>query len=73
LAGTLTWNSFGLLKALPSYTFTNRSSELNVPAVKVVCASCAAVSAKVVPAAFQNCVLRTTIYRRVHLQWSVGD
>jgi uncharacterized protein YecT (DUF1311 family) len=23
--------------------------------------------------AFQNCVLRTTIYRRVHLRWSVGD
>jgi uncharacterized protein YecT (DUF1311 family) len=22
---------------------------------------------------FQNCVLRTTIYRRVHLRWSVGD
>jgi uncharacterized protein YecT (DUF1311 family) len=22
---------------------------------------------------FQNCVLRTTIYRRVHLHWSVGD
>jgi uncharacterized protein YecT (DUF1311 family) len=23
--------------------------------------------------AFQNCILRTTIYRRVHLHWSVGD
>jgi uncharacterized protein YecT (DUF1311 family) len=23
--------------------------------------------------AFQNCLLRTTIYRRVHLRWSVGD
>jgi uncharacterized protein YecT (DUF1311 family) len=23
--------------------------------------------------AFQNCVLRTTFYRRVHLWWSVGD
>ena len=34
-AGTLTWNSFGPLKRLPSQTFTNRSSELAVPAVKV--------------------------------------
>ena len=50
-AGTLTWNSFGPLKALPSQAFTNRSSEVTVPAVKVVCASCAAVTAKVVPAA----------------------
>jgi uncharacterized protein YecT (DUF1311 family) len=23
--------------------------------------------------AFQNCVLRTTIYRRVHLRWLIGD
>jgi uncharacterized protein YecT (DUF1311 family) len=23
--------------------------------------------------AFQNCLLRTTIYRRVHVRWSVGD
>jgi uncharacterized protein YecT (DUF1311 family) len=23
--------------------------------------------------AFQNCVLRTTIYRRLHLRWSIGD
>jgi uncharacterized protein YecT (DUF1311 family) len=23
--------------------------------------------------ALQNCLLRTTIYRRVHLRWSVGD
>src|SRR3954467_3005708 len=34
-AGTLTWNSFGPLKRLPSQTFTNRSPELDVPAVQV--------------------------------------
>ena len=46
-----TWNSFGPLKRLPSQTFTYRSSELDVPAVKVVCASWTSDTAKVVPAA----------------------
>ena len=45
-----TWNSFGPLKATPSQTFTNRSSPV-VPATKVVFASCACDTAKVVPAA----------------------
>ena len=49
--GTSTWTSFGPLKRLPSQTFTNRSSELAVPAVKVSDPSCAADAAKVVLAA----------------------
>jgi uncharacterized protein YecT (DUF1311 family) len=40
-------------------------------------ANCAYIQSIARPAysdeAFQNCLLRTTIYRRVHLRWSVGD
>jgi uncharacterized protein YecT (DUF1311 family) len=40
-------------------------------------ANCAYIRAIAQPSyadeAFQNCLLRTTIYRRVHLRWSVGD
>jgi hypothetical protein len=51
LSLTSMWNAFGPLKATPSQTFTNRSSPV-VPATKVVFASCACVTAKVVPAAY---------------------
>jgi glycosyltransferase involved in cell wall biosynthesis len=50
LTGTLMWNCCGPLKRLKSQAFTNRSSG-SCPAVKVVCASCAAFTAKVMLAA----------------------
>ena len=51
LTGTLMWNCCGPLKRLKSQAFTNRSSG-SCPAVKVVCASCAAFTAKVMLAAW---------------------
>src|SRR3954466_297071 len=66
-AGTLMWTSFGPLKRLPSQTFTNRSSELDVPAVKVVCASWASDTAKVLPRRLHRAAEREVAARWVRV------